>query len=77
MSRTQFCDTAGIHAPVAAHKRVRAEGGQLLLVTGGAAVLRILSITGLDRVIPSFSSLEQALAHAPASPGQPPSTGTD
>ena len=66
MSHTQFCDTAGIHALVAAHKRARAEGGQVLLVIGGAAVRRILSITGLDRVIPHFSSLEQALAQTPA-----------
>jgi anti-sigma B factor antagonist len=66
MSHTQFCDTAGIHALVAAHRRARAEGGQVLLVIGGAAVRRILSITGLDRVIPHFSSLEQALAQTPA-----------
>jgi anti-sigma B factor antagonist len=66
MSHTQFCDTAGIHALVGAHKRARAEGGQLLLVVGGAAVHRILSITGLDRVIPNFSSLEQALARTSA-----------
>jgi len=62
MSRTQFCDTAGLHALVAAHNRARAVGGQLLLVTRGAAVDRILSITGLDRVIPRFPSLEEALA---------------
>jgi anti-sigma B factor antagonist len=66
MRRTQFCDTAGIHALVGAHKRARAEGGQVLLVGGGDAVLRIFSITGLDRVIPYFSSLEQALAQPPA-----------
>ena len=66
LSHTQFCDTAGIHALVAAHKRARAEGGQVLLVIGGAAVRRILSITGLDRVIPNFSSLEQALSQTPA-----------
>jgi anti-sigma B factor antagonist len=66
MTRTQFCDTAGLHALVAAHKRARAEGGQVLLAIGGAAVLRILSITGLDHVIPNFSSLEQALAQVPA-----------
>jgi anti-sigma B factor antagonist len=66
MSHTQFCDTAGIHALVAAHRRARAEGGQVLLVIGGAAVRRLLSITGLDRVIPHFSSLEQALAQTPA-----------
>ncbi len=66
MSHTQFCDTARIHALVGTHKRARAEGGQVLLVIGVAAVLRILSITGLDRVIPNFSSLEQALAQTPA-----------
>jgi anti-sigma B factor antagonist len=68
MSRTQFCDTAGLHALVAAHKRALAGGGQLLLVTGGAAVDRIFSITGLDHVIPSFPSLEQALAQTPTDP---------
>jgi anti-sigma B factor antagonist len=66
MSRTQFCDTAGLHALVGAHKRARAEGGQVLLVVVGDTVLRIFSITGLDRVIPYFSSLEQALAQTPA-----------
>jgi anti-sigma B factor antagonist len=65
MSRTRFCDTAGLHALVAAHKRARAAGGQLLLVTRGAAVDRILSITGLDRVIPNFPSLEEALTQTP------------
>jgi anti-sigma B factor antagonist len=68
MSRTQFCDTAGIHALVAAHKQARAEGGQVLLVIGGAAVRRILSITGLDDVIPVFPDLEQALDQASAAP---------
>jgi anti-sigma B factor antagonist len=68
MSRTQFCDTAGLHALVAAHNRARAGGGQLLLVTRGAAVDRILSITGLDRVIPNFPSLEEALAQTPNDP---------
>jgi anti-sigma B factor antagonist len=62
MARTEFCDTAGLHALVAAHKRARAGGGQVLLVIGSGAVLRIFTITGLDRVIPHVTSLEQALA---------------
>ena len=64
MSRTQFCDTAGIHALVAAHRRAVASGGRLLLVTAAIAVLRIFAITGLDQVIASFASLEEALASA-------------
>ena len=62
MSRTQFCDTAGIHALVGAHKRAEASNGEIRLVITGAAVLRIFAITGLDSVIPHFASLEEALA---------------
>jgi anti-sigma B factor antagonist len=64
MSRTQFCDTAGLHALVAAHKRAQVEDGQVLVVMGGSAVVRIFAITGLDDVIPHFTSLEQALTQA-------------
>src|SRR5215469_15559707 len=38
MSRTQFCDTAGLHTLVGAHKRALAEGGEIRLVLSGAAV---------------------------------------
>jgi anti-sigma B factor antagonist len=61
MSRTQFCDSAGLHVLVCAHKKAQAEGGELLLVVP-ATVLRIFAITGIDRMIPNFSSLEDALA---------------
>jgi anti-sigma B factor antagonist len=62
---TQFCDTAGMHVLVGAHKRALAEGGQLRLVIATGNLLRIFAITGLDRVIPRFASLDQALAQAP------------
>ena len=75
MSRTRFCDSAGLHALVAAHRRARAEGGQLRLVISGDAVLRIFSITGMDQVIPSFTSLDQALAQAPANGRRQPREG--
>jgi anti-sigma B factor antagonist len=69
LTRTQFCDTSGLHALVGARKRARAEGGDLLLVTPGAGVLRIFAITGLDQVFPSFASLGEALAHIPGGAG--------
>ena len=65
MSRTRFCDSSGLHALVAAHRRARAQDGEVLLVIPGAAVLRILAITGVDQVIPNFASLDEALAQAP------------
>jgi anti-sigma B factor antagonist len=61
MSRTQFCDTAGLHALVGAHKRALAQGGEVRLVISGAAVRRVFELTGLDQVIPSFTSLQEAL----------------
>lgn len=81
MTGTRFCDSAGLHVLVSAHRRARSEGGQVLLVITGAAVLRIFAITALDRVIPNFSSLDEALAQTPAAtarprqpgPGYPPS----
>jgi anti-sigma B factor antagonist len=70
MSRTRFCDSAGLHALVDAHKRALAEDGQVLLVASGPAVLRIFEITGVDRVLPRFAAVPEALAHlAAAGPG--------
>jgi anti-sigma B factor antagonist len=66
MTRTRFCDSAGIHALVDAYKSARDGGGQVLLAVAGAAVPRIFEITGIDRVIPRFPSLEEALDHVPA-----------
>jgi anti-sigma B factor antagonist len=66
LTRTRFCDSAAIHALVDAHKRARAAGGQVLLAFSGTAVPRIFEITGIDRVIPGFSSVADALARIPA-----------
>jgi anti-anti-sigma factor len=72
LTRTRFCDSAGIAALVEAHKRARAAGGQVLLAMSGAAVPRIFELTGVDRVIPSFASLDDALAYTPAGTGPVP-----
>jgi anti-sigma B factor antagonist len=66
MALTRFCDSSGIHTLLAAHRRAGAEGGQLLLVIPDIAVLRAFVITGIDRVIPNFTSLDQAVAQASA-----------
>ena len=62
MTVTRFCDSSGIHTLLAAHERAQADGGQLLLVIPDIALLRIFQITGIDRVIPRVTSLDQALA---------------
>jgi anti-sigma B factor antagonist len=63
LTRTRFCDSSGLHTLLAANKRAQAEGGELLLVIPHAPVLRIFAITGIDRMIPNFTSLDDALAH--------------
>ena len=63
MTRTRFCDSSGLHTLLAAHKRAQAEGGELLLVIPSAAVLRVFALTAIDRMIPNFTSLDDALEH--------------
>ena len=63
MTRTRFCDSSGLHALLTAHKRAQAGGGELRLVIPDAAVLRIFAITGIDRMIPHFATLDEAIAH--------------
>jgi anti-sigma B factor antagonist len=72
MTRTYFCDSSGLHVLLRAHKRMVAEGGQLrLVIPADGAVARIITLTGLRRVIPCFPSLTEALAGMPvAQPGQ-------
>jgi anti-sigma B factor antagonist len=69
MTRTRFCDSAGLHALIGAHKRAQAEGRQVRLAVTEAQVRRILALTALDGLIPVFTSLDQALAHPTAATG--------
>ena len=55
-------DSTALGVLTLAYKRLRAEGGSLLLVSNDPRTLRILEVTGLDRVF----QLERSLAHAVA-----------
>jgi anti-sigma B factor antagonist len=66
MTQTQFCDSSGLHTLIAAHKRAEAEGREVLLVIPSTAVLRVFALTAMDRVIPNFTSLTEALAQTAA-----------
>jgi anti-sigma B factor antagonist len=53
MTRTRFCDSAGLTVLVRAHQRAVAEGGELrLVIAAGGAVARVFALTRLDLVIP-------------------------
>jgi anti-anti-sigma regulatory factor len=51
---------------ITAHKRAGAEGREVLLVIASTTVLRVFALTGMDRVIPNFTSLAEALAQTAA-----------
>jgi anti-sigma B factor antagonist len=61
MTKTRFCDSSGIHTLLAVHQRAQSDDGELLLVIPHPAALRILAITGINRVIPNVTSLDEAL----------------
>jgi anti-sigma B factor antagonist len=62
MTATASCDHAGAEAIVRAHRRALARGTQVRLVVTTPIVRRVLSINGLDRLIPMYPSLEAAAA---------------
>jgi anti-sigma B factor antagonist len=64
MSGTTFCDSAGVQAIIATRKQAAASGTQLRLAATG--VLRILTLVGIDQLIPVYPTLEEALAGTPA-----------
>ena len=71
MTRTRFCDASGLHALAAAHQRAEAEGREVLVVIPSTAVLRVFALIGMDRMIPNFTRLADALACADRRDGQP------
>lgn len=65
LSDTAFIDSAVLGALIASHRDAAERGRRWALIVGngsGAAVRRILELTGLDAVMPVFSSREEAEA---------------
>jgi anti-sigma B factor antagonist len=63
MTGTLFCDSAGLHALIAAQKRALAENAGLrLVIPADGVVPRVFTLTGLDRFIPCYASVADALA---------------
>jgi anti-sigma B factor antagonist len=61
MTATQFCDSAGLSVLIRGHRRALAEGASLRVVTSTPQLARILDVTGLDRLLQHFRTLEEAL----------------
>jgi anti-sigma B factor antagonist len=70
MSETTFCDSGGVGAIIDAYRQARAAGIQLRLVA--SKVLRILTLVGVDQLIPMYPNLEAALAETAAAQARAP-----
>lgn len=57
-----FMDSTGLGSLVAGLKRIKEHEGTLALVCTREPVLKVLSITGLDKVFPLHDSVEAATA---------------
>jgi anti-sigma B factor antagonist len=70
LSKTTFCDSAGVSALVRTFRRASASAAGMRLVVSTPGVQRVLSITGVDRLLDVFPSVAASLA---GSHGQVPS----
>jgi len=62
MERVDFLDSTGLGVLVGGLKRVRAHDGSLRLVCTQERMLKIFRITGLTKVFPIHSSVEEAVS---------------
>ena len=65
MTATTWCDHAGADAVVRAFRRAVVSGTELRLVVTAGHVSRVLSLSGLDYLVPIYPSLEAATAASP------------
>src|SRR2546430_13992398 len=64
MEHVDFLDSTGLGVLVGGLKRVRAHDGSLELVCSQERILKIFRITGLTKVFPIHSSVDEAMASA-------------
>ena len=68
LSGVSFLDSTICGMLVGEAKRRRGFGGGLVLVTNGPPTSRVIELAGIDRVIPTFSTLHAALQDSTLEP---------
>jgi anti-sigma B factor antagonist len=65
MTRTSFCDSAGVSALMRAHRRATASDARLRVATRSSAVLRLFDLIGVTTAIDVYPDVAAALASLP------------
>ena len=77
LSRTTFCDSAGVGAVARSFRRAEASQSDMRLVVGTLAVQRVLALTGIDRLVDIYPSVAASLAASPVSRNAAATADTD
>lgn len=60
LSETTFCDSAALGALITAHSRAAETAAELRLVAAQPTVSRVMTIVGVDRLIPVYPTVAAA-----------------
>ena len=70
LSEISFIDSSALEVLVRESKRLESRGHSLVLVTNDPRTRRILEVTGLDRVLRAYATLQDALTELAPEPSQ-------
>ena len=70
LSEISFIDSSALEVLVRESKRLESRGHSLVLVTNDPRTRRILEVTGLDRVLRAYPTLQDALTELAPEPSQ-------
>jgi anti-sigma B factor antagonist len=77
LSKTTFCDSAGVSALARSFRRAEASQSEMRLVVSTLAVQRVLALTGIDRLLNIYPSVAASLAASPDSRNAAATVDTD
>jgi len=61
LAEVDYCDSSGLSAILLAFRMLQAEGGQIRLASPTKSVRTLIEISQLDRILPIYSSVDDAL----------------
>lgn len=66
LERVEFLDSVGLSVIIGGYKRLRHEGARLHLAAPRAIVRRVLDLTRVDTVVPTYDTVADAEASCPS-----------